>query len=77
MMDLFMSQKTVSMTFFTDCYTQNLFFIGELMYIHSMDCFFFLDNVVVANPCLTHLEAFFKFFFLLKHPSPYTTHILL
>ena len=39
-MVFFMPQKIVSMTFFTDHYTQNFFFTGESAYFHSMDCLF-------------------------------------
>ena len=40
MIDPFIYQKTVSMTFFTDCCTWNLFFVGELVRFYFMDYLF-------------------------------------
>ena len=38
-MDPFMSQKTVSMTIFTDCSAWYFFFTEESVYFDSKDCF--------------------------------------
>ena len=36
----FMSKKIISLTFFTDCYTQNFFFTKEGVCFYSIDCLF-------------------------------------
>ena len=38
-----MFPKTVSMTFFNDHCAQNVFFIGEPVYLHSIDYIFYSD----------------------------------
>ena len=51
-MDPFMNQKTVSMTFFTDRYTQNVLFTGELVFpFHRL---FFWLVLIVANTCFAY-----------------------
>ena len=64
-MSPFMSQKTVSMTFFTDHYTWNFFFTGKSVCFHSMDCLFDSDSLRQ-----THILPISK----LKRASLYTSH---
>ena len=63
----FMSQKTVSMTFFTDCYTQNFFFTREPVYLH------FLTQACSSKLVFSPFVNIFQ----LKRTSLYTSHILL
>ena len=69
----FMTQNTVSMTFFTDCYSQNFFFSWESVCVPLYGLSF---QLVVANPCLvqrillcTYIQSYvnFKWFVLLSH----------
>ena len=65
------SQKTVSMTFFTDCYSRNIFFTTESVFsLHGLSFQLWLE---VAQPYLVHLSIFFW----RKRVSLNSSHILL
>ena len=66
-MGIFMSQKTISMTLFTDCCTQNIFFPRESMCFHSSVFFFHSDS-----KWQIHVYFICKDIFTLKHASNFT-----
>ena len=60
--NIFMSQKTVGYTLFTDECVRNIFLTGDSMCFYSNKFFFF--RFTVANLCSVYFQSFF---FLLKH----------
>ena len=64
-----MSQETVSMTFFTDCFTENFFFTRQCV---SIPLTVFLIWTCNGKSMFSLLINIFWW----KHTSPYTLHIL-
>ena len=80
LMGLFMFQKTVSMTFFTDHCAWNFFFT-RVCFLSIDFLWFCLGGKPMLSPFVNLKKNFFFFYFiffffkLLKY-SPYTSHIL-